>query len=635
MKRIALGLAGLVLVWASGAWAACPTTSLTFKDAAGTTQTLCFGGASGAFIPQYQILDAAGTNALTVTAAGAAKVDNSAVTQPISGTITANAGTNLNTSTLALEAGGNLAQHTTDFGAPGAVACTTDTGSCNFNQLFQRIAQRLTTVNTTLGTPAQAGGTVTANAGTNLNTSLLALEGGGNLAQLVTDSGAPGAVACATDTASCNFNQLLQRLAQRLTTINTTLGTPLQAGGTIAGTVTANAGTNLNTSALALEAGGNLAQHTTDFGAPGATACATDTASCNFNQLLQRLAQRLTTINTTLASPFQAGGALAAHQSTNVDQLNGTTLVTGGVNGTLAIGGNQAAASVISTNTNPVLIGGSDYGGTPKIQTFKVDSTGLGYINCQNCSGSGLAQTDEGAFTPGSVTSFAQGGGFFQTTATNNALTNLTFGAFQLTANRALFTNLRNASGAEVGIAATPLQVSIANTGTNATPVQVSLANTAANATPVTTSLSGATPAGTNIIGNVRIDQTTDVTTNGVEIAPTASSNAGISPIVSAAGEASHVLKAGAGNLYSVYATNLTNTAGFLVVVNATSAPADGAITPLDCVPLAGSGNAAISYNPGPPKVYSTGITAVVTSATTCFTKTTGVITAFISGSAK
>jgi hypothetical protein len=39
-----------------------------------------------------------------VSAGGAVKVDNSAVTQPVSGTITANAGTNLNTSALATSA---------------------------------------------------------------------------------------------------------------------------------------------------------------------------------------------------------------------------------------------------------------------------------------------------------------------------------------------------------------------------------------------------------------------------------------------------------------------------------------------------------------------------------------------------
>jgi hypothetical protein len=62
---------------------------------------------------------------------------------------------------------------------------------------------------------------------------------------------------------------------------------------------------------LAQETGGNLAQSVTDFGAPGATACATDTSSCNFNQLFQRIAQRLSTINTTLNAPMQTtGGAV-------------------------------------------------------------------------------------------------------------------------------------------------------------------------------------------------------------------------------------------------------------------------------------------------------------------------------------
>lgn len=49
------------------------------------------------------------TSPLSLTTAGALRVDNSGVTQPVSGTVTANAGTNLNTSALALEAGGNLA----------------------------------------------------------------------------------------------------------------------------------------------------------------------------------------------------------------------------------------------------------------------------------------------------------------------------------------------------------------------------------------------------------------------------------------------------------------------------------------------------------------------------------------------
>jgi hypothetical protein len=64
-------------------------------------------------------------------------------------------------------------------------------------------------------------------------------------------------------------------------------------------------------------------------------------------------------------------------------------------------------------------------------------------------------------------------GGFFQTTATNNALTTGQMGAFQLTAQRALFTNLRNASGTEMGTTSNPLQVTLANTGANSNKLLV------------------------------------------------------------------------------------------------------------------------------------------------------------------
>jgi hypothetical protein len=141
----------------------------------------------------------------------------------------------------------------------------------------------------------------------------------------------------------------------------------------------------------------------------------------------------------------------------------------------------------------------------------------------------------------------------------------------------------------------------------------------------------------TKVIGTVNQGTTpwvvTSTSTGKTIVVPSSSSADGITPIVSTAGEASHVLKAGAGNSYAAYATNLTATQGFLLLLNSTTAPADGAVTPLACAPLAPNGIASISYSPGPPGVFSTGITAVVTSAVTCFTKTTGVITAFISGS--
>ena len=86
------------------------------------------------------------------------------------------------------------------------------------------------------------------------------------------------------------------------------------------------------------------------------------------------------------------------------------------------------------------------------------------------------------------------------------------------------------------------------------------------------------------------------------------------------------VLKASAGNLYSLQAS--ATAAGFIMVFNATTAPADGTVSPAICYPVAANGAVTLSF---PPAYFSTGITAVY-SSTGCFTKTASA-TAFISGS--
>lgn len=131
------------------------------------------------------------------------------------------------------------------------------------------------------------------------------------------------------------------------------------------------------------------------------------------------------------------------------------------------------------------------------------------------------------------------------------------------------------------------------------------------------------------IAGKFGIDQTTAVTTNGVVIAPTAAAAAGITPVVSAAAEGSHVLKSGAGNLYSLYVSTGA-AAGYLMTFNATSAPADGAVTPVECIAVPANSTASAFNGSGPPDAYSTGITAVF-STTGCFTKTVSA-TAFFKG---
>jgi hypothetical protein len=89
---------------------------------------------------------------------------------------------------------------------------------------------------------------------------------------------------------------------------------------------------------------------------------------------------------------------------------------------------------------------------------------------------------DEAAFTAG-TTSFTPSGGFFQTTATNNALTTGQAGAWQMTANRAGFINLRNAAGTEIGTSGAPVRVD--PTGTTTQPV--SLASTTITGTVAAT----------------------------------------------------------------------------------------------------------------------------------------------------
>jgi hypothetical protein len=96
-------------------------------------------------------------------------------------------------------------------------------------------------------TTQPVSGTVTANAGTNLNTSTLALETGGNLATVANAQGA-GGTGISEPVGGSGILGWLSGIYHAL------IGTL-----TVSGAVTANAGTNLSTSALALETGGNLA----------------------------------------------------------------------------------------------------------------------------------------------------------------------------------------------------------------------------------------------------------------------------------------------------------------------------------------------------------------------------------------
>lgn len=83
------------------------------------------------------------------------------------------------------------------------------------------------------------------------------------------------------------------------------------------------------------------------------------------------------------------------------------------------------------------------------------------------------------------------------------------------------------------------------------------------------------------------------------------------------------VIKASAGNLYDWDVVGGAG-AGFFMIFNSATVPADGAVTPITCVPVAIG--AFVSGTPAVvPSTYGTGI-SVAYSSTGCFTKTTAAV---------
>jgi len=149
--------------------------------------------------------------------------------------------------------------------SPNNTVAATQSGSWNLVNISGTVslptgaatAAGLTTINTTLGSPFQAGGSIgnTTFAATQATAASLnaTVVGTGTFATQLTGAtnninNIAGTITLPTGAAT----SALQTTGNTsLTTINTTLGTPMQNSG---GSVTANAGTNLNTSALATSA---------------------------------------------------------------------------------------------------------------------------------------------------------------------------------------------------------------------------------------------------------------------------------------------------------------------------------------------------------------------------------------------
>lgn len=309
-----------------------------------------------------QIRDGAGNErGANVTAGNALVVDGSAVTQPVSGTVTANAGTGTfaisaaslplptgastlaeqQTQTTALQVIDNLPNTlgSTTSGQSGALALGAVTTAAPSYTNAQSNALSLTTAGALRtdgsATTQPVSGSVTANAGTNLNTSALALESGGNLATVA------GAVR-AEDVASADAHTGIPALAVRKATPANTSGTDgdyenLQMS---AGRLWVDASGKTLTvdgSGVTQPVSGTVTVGTFPDNEPINVAQMNGVAVSMGNGASGTGVQRVTIANdstgqVTLAAGSNTIGALTANQSVNVAQINGVTPLMGAGN---------------------------------------------------------------------------------------------------------------------------------------------------------------------------------------------------------------------------------------------------------------------------------------------------------------
>lgn len=123
----------------------------------------------------------------------------------------------------------------------------------------------------------------------------------------------------------------------------------------------------------------------------------------------------------------------------------------------------------------------------------------------------------------------------------------------------------------------------------------------------------------------------TSVGVLGVAQVPTNSANAAVTPQATTAVASNLVLCSAACNFYGAALTTGA-VGGYLMVFNATSAPADGAVTPTICRAIGANSSVEVDYSTSPRRM-STGATAVF-STTGCYTKTASA-TAAIEGASE
>jgi hypothetical protein len=175
---------------------------------------------------------------------------------------------------------------------------------------------------------------------------------------------------------------------------------------------------------------------------------------------------------------------------------------------------------------------------------------------------------------------------------------------------------------------ATPVPVSGPLTDAELRAVPVPVSGTVATTGPFLTDAElRATAVDVDVTATVGLTDT-ELRATAVAVTPETPAGASAKSGTSTSAAADNlVIKASAGNLYSAYVT--ATTAGYFMLFNATTEPADGSVTPVHCAYVPANSSVSLYYG-DIPEAFGTGITAVF-SSTGCFTKT-GANAAFIRG---
>lgn len=384
--------------------------------------------------------------------------------------------------------------------------------------------------------------------------------------------------------------------------------------------------------AVTVADGADIAQgSTTD------AACATDNGTCTVEAMQKRIAQRLTTLNGTLGSPFQAGGSIgntAFGATQSGPWLNG---VKGADGATIS-----TAANLFPVGTDGVTDGAvfSNAGVTSATTLVTLNTAGYGYLEFQTPSvGSGNVIGVDASCdgTPGTGSTFV-GSQFWRQDAstqapntvtsplaTVNYVAPVTCPTMRIRVSTYSSGTVSMFGAQKRGSAPTPpiAQVSLA--------LQGNLSSSAAGASATATQLISASY---NRLFNgttwdpARVITAADGTglgVAGVAVAPHSSVNGAISntgpsgngPVYNAS---NLVVCSAACNGYKVEVVSLAS-AGYVMVFDATTKPADGAVTPAVCMPVAVTTGLTLPLGQADiPMRFTTGETVVFSTGANCRT---------------